>query len=177
LNIIERALLSATAADYGRNALVEDTSNSALPGLDGDNSPFLHPYSEDEMHIPNRTLIITQCRVLDQIDSDCQDTSDTIWSTFAKQCLLDARILDQELHNNGTEGTYVDEDIRLVKKAVHLIQHPLDNVVAHFNAITETAKNVETFQRWCANMDESFTVPVGMSFQIKEKLEKNSLQA
>jgi hypothetical protein len=162
--------LYTTATNYGSIAIYEGANVPALSGPDGNNGPFLQIYPDFEVRIPQNILTETHCRVEDYSSIDCYRTSNPELFRFVKQCLSGKRI--DETSFAATKLRNVSYDRKLVKQAIHVIRNPLDNVVARFNSMTETSKNAEGFQQWCADLDRNFVAHDNLPTTAKEKIQQ-----
>ena len=90
----------------------------------------------------------------------------TEWS-FMQNCLTGKRMIE---HGNGDPiKDYNTYDQSLIKKAVHLIRNPLDNIISRYHLewnkntkrhnldwLENHPRNETGFQSWCKEMDEAF---------------------
>jgi hypothetical protein len=153
-----------TASNYALEGDVKNLpSTPAIQGPDGRNGPFLELLRNVPTNVPPVILTKTHCTGYCSLCGPWKLLLETPRS-FQRGCLSGTRAV---LSENGTlEAFDVMYSPNLVKKAIHIFRHPLDNIVARFhleynemraaNNAEYTAqfpKNATGFRRWCKRSD------------------------
>ena len=87
--------------------------------------------------------------------------------SFLQECLSTTPVLDSTTGKMEV-GEIMTYDRNLVKKAVHLIRDPFDNIVSRFHHAhkmhrndeqfkNDFPKNSQGFQAWCADLDKKYS--------------------
>lgn len=167
LHMTREASNSTTATNYAWEGEIRDQpSVPAIPGPAGEHGPWLELIPDRETTIPTKTILTkTHCN---GFCTGCLErgTIQTVRS-FMVGCASGYQAnIDPE---TGKLAKFkMSYDPKLVKKAIRIFRHPLDNIVARFHLEynVQTARgNVEFgkkypknhvgFHRWCAKEDES----------------------
>jgi hypothetical protein len=167
LHMTREATNCTTATNYGLEGEIRDQpSVPAIQGPAGKNGPWLELLSTKQTRIAETILTKTHCK---GYCGSRMCSAERIFHTnrsFMKGCLEAKQgVLDSNQHLHVVRKIY---DMSLVKKAIHLFRHPLDNIVARFHSehndmleaedtqfTSEFPRNATGFQRWCARNDEN----------------------
>lgn len=154
-----------TATNYALEGEIKDKpSIPVIDGPEGENGPFLELIPNRPTHVADSILTKTHCKAFCSGET-CgpEQTLQTVRS-FMMGCLSGARAVET---NNGLEKIAVTYDRTLVKKAIHIFRHPLDNIVARFHLehkvqgergnkkFDNFPRNSTGFHRWCAMDDRN----------------------
>lgn len=156
-----------TATNYGLEGEIRDApSVPAIDGPAGVNGPWLELIPNRHTRIGPMILTKTHCKAFCS-GANCgpSKTFHTLRS-FMIGCLTGNQgIWTEEKGLHLVDKTY---DTELVKKAIHIFRHPLDNVVARFHLEFNVQrdqgntkytqlfpKNATGFHRWCALDDRN----------------------
>jgi hypothetical protein len=156
---------TTTATNYaleGTNR--HDPSEQAIPGPLGASGPFLELIPNLTTALPDTILTKTHCKgFCSGRKCNAEKTVHTVRS-FMMGCLSGRRAVRNT--KGGLSTVTVTYNPALVKKAIHLLRHPLDNIVARFHLEYNVQvgrgnteydkmypKNVTGFHKWCAAED------------------------
>jgi len=161
LHRIREASNTTTATNYGTEAEIKD--HPSVPVVNSSqNGPFLQLIKGRDIDVPKYILTKTHCG---GFCSDCRPHNyiETPRS-FQILCQSGNRITVSNSSELVTEQVTYHQSI--VKKAIHVIRDPLDNVVSRFHLMyhrAQTQKNTHFathypndstgFQKWCADQD------------------------
>jgi len=140
-----------TATNYG-DEYMDETTNSSFMWDNMTNGPFR---AYPNLPLPAE-FILTKTHCASRCVHCGPDGYLETPLSFQRGCLRSNRMLN----NTETELFYSRSHVR---RAVHLMRHPLDNVVARFHLSRRRGRsshlpNNETgFQEWCRNLDTSYT--------------------
>lgn len=156
-----------TATNYALEGEIKDKpSVPVFQGPTGQNGPFLELIPGRHTTIPqNLILTKTHCKGF------CNDPRCAVHRTvltprsFMLGCLSGLKAFETL---DGLAVSEVTYSPKLVKKAIHIFRHPLDNIVARFHLeynvrlasgqtkyVEYFPKNSTGFQRWCAMDDRN----------------------
>lgn len=164
IHMVREASNCTTGTNYALEGDVRNLpSVQAIEGPQGQNGPFLELIHDRNTNIPNTIMIKTHCTGYCSKCGPNKLRYETPRS-FQRGCLTGTRAVRTE---KGLEAFDVMYRPSLVKKAIHIFRHPLDNIVARFHLEFNEAKvagnneytrlfpkNAEGFQRWCRKSDE-----------------------
>jgi hypothetical protein len=171
-----------TATNYALEGEIKDQpSVQAIPGPAGELGPWLELIPDRHTNVPEVILTKTHCKAF--CSGKTCGPKQTLQSarSFMIGCLSGERAV---LTDDGSLEVLVGLTYKpeRVKKAIHLFRHPLDNVVARFNLVSNEEgdagnadftklfpKNATGFQRWCALDDLNHEL-------LKERLVDRSLR-
>ena len=153
-----------TATNYALEGEIKDQpSVQAIPGELGANGPFLELLPNRTTSVPKTILTKTHCTGF-CTDEMCRNIHTA--RSFLTGCLTNTKAVVSE--DGGLEKIHLRYSRSLVKKAIHLIRHPLDNIVARFHLVYKERadegdeafvqkypKNKDGFRRWCAAEDSN----------------------
>jgi hypothetical protein len=153
-----------TATNYALEGDIRNLpSVPAIQGPDGQHGPFLELLRGVHTNVPSTILTKTHCTGYCSNCGPWKLLFDTPRS-FLRGCLSGTRAV--QLENGTLMALDVLYDVSLVKKAIHIFRHPLDNIVARFHLeynemkdsgfaeyIERFPKNATGFQRWCQRSD------------------------
>jgi hypothetical protein len=159
---------TTTATNYALEGDILDRPGiPAIPGPEGEQGPFLELVWNFSTTMP-RHYILTKTHCAGFCDNCSPDAYVETPRSFQRGC------------QSGEQGVWTKQDglqkrpvtysMSLVKKAIHLIRHPLDNVVARFHLFRATEKvhyigignrtvsvnhpnNQTGFQDWCKRLN------------------------
>ena len=153
---------STMASNYGQER-TDEFGNSLLFGNKYPFGPFR---GHENLPIPSGYMLTkTHCG---SRCTSCHPSKyvETEWS-FKQKCLTGKRILTSGAGQTVTELQAYDE--KFIKKAVHLIRNPFDNIVSRFHLhwkhqkakgddswILSHPKNATGFQEWCKDSDKEY---------------------
>ncbi|KAL7572049.1 hypothetical protein ACA910_001700 [Epithemia clementina (nom. ined.)] len=183
LHMTREASNCTTATNYALEGDIKDKpSVPAIAGPAGENGPFLELIPNRDTNIPESILTKTHCKGFCSGEICGPERTLHTVRSFMMGCLSGKRAVETE---NGLEKIDVTYDKSLVKKAIHLFRHPLDNIVARFHleykvqgergntAFVETLpRNSTGFHRWCAMDDRNRELIESrfMDVQLKAKM-------
>ncbi len=156
-----------TATNYALEGLIRDKpSVPAIPGPAGEKGPFLEFIPNLATNIPSRYILTkTHCAGF------CDDCTPNAYVETPRSFQIGCQSGNQAVQTEfGLKNVPVTYNISIVKKAIHIIRHPLDNVVARFHLFLSTKKlhhrtvgnatvpihypnNRTGFQNWCRRLD------------------------
>ena len=153
-----------TATNYALEGEIKDKPSSpAIPGNEGLNGPWLELIPGRDTTVPQTLLTKTHCAGF-CTDPMCRSVHTA--RSFMMGCLSGTKAVETE--NGDLEKIHVSYNKTMVKKAIHLFRHPLDNIVARFHLVYNTRKaqgdeafttafpkNHQGFHRWCTEEDKN----------------------
>jgi hypothetical protein len=155
---------TTTATNYALEGDIRDEFPAPVVNT-SENGPFLELIRDRHTNIPKYILTKTHCG---GFCSDCgpQWYIETPRS-FQNWCQTGRRAIKTD---RGFSTKLVSYNASLVKKAIHVIRHPLDNIVARFHLMYTRFKeekpnaawlarypyNSTGFTKWCADQDRMF---------------------
>lgn len=156
-----------TATNYALEGETRDKpSTQAIPGDAGANGPWLELIPNRVTTLPQTILTKTHCTGY-CTDENCRNLHTP--RSFLMGCTYANKLVATENGELSKVRTHYDRS--LVKKAIHMFRHPLDNIVARFHLIynERTAegdkafaksfpKNQDGFRRWCAQEDRNKSI-------------------
>jgi hypothetical protein len=155
-----------TATNYALEGDIRNLpSVPAIQGPTGKDGPFLELLRNVHTNVPPIILTKTHCTGYCSKCGPWKLLLDTPRS-FLRGCLSGTRAVQLD---NGTLVAYdTIYDASLVKKAIHIFRHPLDNIVARFHLeynemkdagahefVQKFPKNATGFERWCQRSDKN----------------------
>ena len=163
LHITRETSNATTASNYALEGDIKDQpSVLAIPDGAGRHGPVLHRYHGKYTNIPETILTKTHCNGY-CTPKNCKAVQ-TVHS-FMDGCLSGTRAYETEKGLLKIQQTY---DKSLVKKAIHLFRHPLDNIVSRFHLsykqketnkymsfLKDYSKDRAGFRRWCRAIDKN----------------------
>lgn len=172
LHMTRESSNSTTATNYALEGDIKD--KPGVPVIEGDvgkNGPWLELIPGRATNIPKNILTKTHCLGYCSAETCGSDAmTQTVKNvltvrSFKMGCLLGTRAVETK---EGLVKELVTYNQTLVKKAIHIFRHPLDNIVARFHLkynvnakagnveyTTKFPKNAIGFRRWCAVEDKS----------------------
>jgi hypothetical protein len=156
-----------TATNYGLEGEIRDQpSIPAIQGPAGENGPWLELLPTKQTRIAEIILTKTHCKGFCSGKVCGVEKSFHTTRSFMMGCLTGNQgVLSSSQHLHLVDKTY---DKSLVKKAIHIFRHPLDNIVARFHLeynekrdsgdkkfVAKYPKNAHGFRRWCARDDQN----------------------
>jgi hypothetical protein len=167
INMVREESNTSTATNYGFESKIDGVpipSVQAIPGPIGMNGPFLKILENRTTTLPSTILTKNHCVGYCNGETCTADETVHTIRSFMAGCFVSHRIVHNSDGSLGTE--IVSYAHTLVKKAIHLLRHPLDNIVSRFHhkhaaqlnlGNTEYdkmyPKNVTGFHKWCAAED------------------------
>jgi hypothetical protein len=162
IHMTREASNSTTATNYALEGEIRDKpSVPAIPGKAGSEGPWLELIPDRHTNVPNTILTKTHCAGY-CIGPRCRNAHTK--HSFMVGCLTGSKAVETE---EGVSEIQLAYDRSLVKKSIHLIRHPLDNIVSRFNLeynrkveegnkvfLEAFPKNQDGFRRWCAVSDQ-----------------------
>ena len=149
LRVVHEASRFATASNYGHN--VDEVTGMPIPLYDSvEQGPFLH-----HGHIPPaESFILTKTHCGGRCTNCPLSKSLETVDSFSDLCMSGTVITN---HTTITKGVRLKYD-QHVKRAIHLIRDPFDNVVARFHLDnhghpTEGYDDRAAFQEYCKDRD------------------------
>jgi hypothetical protein len=155
---------TTTATNYALEGDIKDQFPPPVINT-SENGPFLELIRDRHTNIPKYILTKTHCG---GFCSDCPPQ----WyietpRSFQTQCQTGRRAIKTD---RGFRTKLVTYNASLVKKAIHVIRHPLDNIVARFHLMYKRFEeekpdpawlakypyNSIGFNKWCADQDKMF---------------------
>lgn len=149
LRVVKDASRFATASNYGHN--VDEVTGTSIPLYDSvEQGPFLHHGSVP----PEETFILTKTHCGGRCTNCPLSKSLETVDSFSALCMSGTVITN---HTTVTRGVRLKYD-QHVKRAIHLIRDPFDNVVARFHLEnkghpTEGYDDRAAFQEYCKDRD------------------------
>jgi len=145
---------------FGNADRVEQSTPVFDKGLDG-------PFRLSDAPLPEGGFILTKTHCGGYCFSDCPPNWYILTpEKYLSECVRGARYT-KKADGSGSEQTWVQYDPSIVKKAVHLIRDPFDNIIARFhhehkvnaregNAefTSQFTNDIEGFQKWCNAISE-----------------------
>lgn len=166
MHLTREASNCTTATNYALEGDIRDEpSVQAIEGPDGRNGPWLELIRDRHTNVPPVILTKTHCKGI-CAGKGCGPHGgiETVRS-FLMGCLSGVKAVEK---NGKIVKQKVAYNPKLVKKAIHIFRHPLDNVVARFHldfhdqAVAGNKKfaevfprNATGFRRWCAFDDKN----------------------
>lgn len=163
LHLTREATNTTTATNYALEGDFRDRPSVPIHDQAATAGPFLELTRDRITTIPNRFILTkTHCG---GYCSTCHDPRNYIETprSFQMSCQTGTKSV---MEPNGTlKVSVVTYDASLVKKAVHVIRNPLDNVVARFHLdwrnfqkrdpdlIVKFPSDKAGFNKWCTDMD------------------------
>ena len=148
IHTIRELTNTTTATNYGLEGEIKDKESvPAFEGWDSEKGPFLELIPRRRTNIPRLILTKTHCGGF-STTLHAEGYIETPRS-FLKSCLKSKRgIFSTESNSMETQSVWYSPD--LVKKAIHIIRNPMDNIVARFHLERKryTAKNNK---KWLAD--------------------------
>lgn len=155
-----------TATNYALEGEIKnEPSVPAIPGSLGENGPWLEIIPNRPSDIPKTILTKTHCKGFCSGRSCGPDKTIHTVRSFMMGCLSGTRAVATSKGLKKIDVTYRPS---LVKKAIHIFRHPLDNIVARFHLeynvqkmkgnkkyVELFPKNETGFRRWCAADDQN----------------------
>jgi len=157
-----------TATNYALEGEIKDEpSVPVVAGPEGNQGPWLELIPDRHTSIP-RDFILTKTHCKGFCSGRYCGPEKTIHTvrSFMVGCLSGTRAVRNK--RGGLDKISVTYSPDLVKKAIHIFRHPLDNVVARFNLEYNVQsakgdgkytalfpKNATGFRRWCALDDRN----------------------
>lgn len=162
IHLTREASNTTTATNYGLEGEIKDK-----PSVPVFNSSLEGPFFE---LIPDRTTNLPPKYILTKTHcggycADCHPQN-YIESTRSFQLMCQSGIRGRMTETGLTKDWKVTYDAKYVKKAIHILRNPLDNVVARFHLMhkrenapksftTKYAYNSTGFNLWCADQDKA----------------------
>ena len=156
LELVQEATNLTTAANYRQESEIKSHPVPIHPDL-LNLGPWIHKASKE---IPRR-LILTKTHCLGYLE-ECPDSINLMPGSFRGGCLSQF----------NSAAAY---PIELVKKAVHIMRHPLDNIVARFRFYSPL-RNRDDFVNWCRNRDARDEIKCQNHTRVELEARKNSSQ-
>lgn len=155
-----------TATNYGLEGEIRDKpSVPAIQGPAGVNGPWLELLPHRATRVADTILTKTHCKGFCSGSFCGAEKTFHTTRSFMMGCLTGNQGIESSKGLRLTDKTY---DKSLVKKAIHIFRHPLDNVVARFHLeynekrmagdtryTTIFPKDIQGFRRWCALDDRN----------------------
>ena len=155
-----------TATNYALEGEIRDQpSVPAIPGKAGSHGPWLELIPDQHTNMPDTILTKTHCKGF-CTGRSCREAQ-MVHSvrSFMMGCLSGTRAVETDQGLIKVKLTYKKS---LVKKAIHIFRHPLDNIVARFHLeynvkraqgdkefVKKFPKNESGFRRWCEMDDQN----------------------
>jgi hypothetical protein len=166
IHMTREATNCTTATNYGLEGEIRDKpSVQAIQGPDGVNGPWLELLPSKETLIADTILTKTHCKGFCSGSYCGADKTFHTTRSFMIGCLTGNQGVLTSKGLRLTDKTY---DQSLVKKAIHIFRHPLDNVVARFHLehnekrdagntkyTANFPKDSTGFRRWCGLDDQN----------------------
>lgn len=151
LRVVRQVSNTTTATNYG-DEHIEPSTNSSVVWDNRTRGPF-RAYTN--LPLP-KEFILTKTHCASRCVHCGPDGYLETPLSFQRGCLRSNRVRE----NKQTEEFYSRDH---VKRAVHLMRHPMDNIVARFHLSNRHersghfANNASGFQEWCRVLDTSYT--------------------
>eukprot|EP00586_Coscinodiscus_wailesii_P020556 CAMPEP_0172510050 /NCGR_PEP_ID=MMETSP1066-20121228/225714_1 /TAXON_ID=671091 /ORGANISM="Coscinodiscus wailesii, Strain CCMP2513" /LENGTH=335 /DNA_ID=CAMNT_0013288847 /DNA_START=265 /DNA_END=1272 /DNA_ORIENTATION=- len=159
LRVVHTVSNTSIATNYG----AEDGNSINVPVRDDyHNGPFLHRLSKG---LPSK-YILTKTHCTGYCTTACPPEKHTLTSFLEGCCTGSQRIIRKSGRSRKEYGAY---DPRIVKKAIHLIRNPFDNIVSRFHLqhnkyskdedaawLEKHPRDKYGFQTWCKGVDALF---------------------
>jgi hypothetical protein len=166
IHMTREATNCTTATNYGLEGEIRDKpSIQAIQGPLGVNGPWLELLPSKKTRIADTILTKTHCKGFCSGSFCGADRTFHTTRSFMNGCLTGNQGVLSKKGLRLTDKTY---DKSLVKKAIHLFRHPLDNIVARFHLeyneksdagnikyVKSFPKNALGFRRWCYLDDQN----------------------
>ena len=166
IHMTREATNCTTATNYGLEGEIRDKpSMQAIQGPLGVNGPWLELLQSKTTRIADTILTKTHCKGFCSGSFCGADRTFHTTRSFMTGCLTGNQGV---LSNKGLRLTDKTYDKSLVKKAIHIFRHPLDNIVARFHLeynekrdagnskyTKKFPKNALGFRRWCYLDDQN----------------------
>ena len=172
-----------TATNYALEGDIKDKpSVPVIDGPEGANGPFLQLIPNRHTNIPDNILTKTHCKGFCTGEACGPERTVHTVRSFMIGCLSGKKAVET---NTGLQKVDVTYDRSLVKKAIHIFRHPLDNIVARFHLEYKVQgergnkqfaellpRNSTGFHRWCAMDDRNRKLLESrfMDAKLKEKM-------
>jgi hypothetical protein len=161
---------TTTATNYALEGEIRDRpAVPAIAGQAGEHGPWLELIPLRDTTVPT-SLILTKTHCEGFCSGMHCGPGKTIQTTrsFLIGCLTGTKAFWDKRHGGALRTKLVAYDKSLVKKAIHIFRHPLDNIVARFHLelnarkargdvayIKKFPKDANGFRRWCRGDDSN----------------------
>ena len=167
LRYVRRATNTSTATNYGMEVKVDQHDSIPIHSSLSTNGPWVHwNPNRPTKGLPSKYVLTkTHCSGYCSVCTDPDRFLETPRS-FRVSCQQGSKaVYDKETEEFSKVNGMYDAD--LVKKAIHMFRHPLDNIVARFHLLyhreannpestftTDFPNTAEGFHAWCKAHDE-----------------------
>jgi hypothetical protein len=167
IHMTREATNCTTATNYALEGEIRDKpSVPAIPGDAGSQGPWLELIPYRQTTVPTRLILTkTHCKGFCTGPKCGPDKTILTVRSFMMGCLTGTRAVETRRGLVKKDVTYSPA---LVRKAIHIFRHPLDNIVARFHLeynvqelegnrkyARRYPKNATGFRSWCEKEDEN----------------------
>lgn len=171
--LVQMVTKYTVATNYGHEYVnahgIADRLDESVPAFEGN---LDGPFKLTDAPLPDGGYILTKTHCGGYCFSDCPPNWYMLTSDkYLTECTRGARY-SKKADGEGTEQIWTQYDPTTVKKAVHLIRDPFDNIIARFHhefkinareknvnhpEFNDFSKGIDGFKAWCAYTNKKFT--------------------